>query len=103
MQVLKDFERNYRPEMEAHPELWRSCYPRRIQTPHGYSNPKMFSARCFQALGGYTIFHDEVAEFQFTTIARRLIEYRFPTYFIEPEFCEAVWQSPSPEKLDTVS
>jgi hypothetical protein len=94
----------------AHPEEWSCFYPKRIITPLGYHNPKILSIlSLYNTLKADKALHENgrdeggldpdqvISKQQSDIINAHLIEYGFPTYFLAPAFCEAVFETNPPD------
>lgn len=73
------------------PNIWSTCYPRRIVPPSGYANPKNYAAN----LAGCALMWDkpELCLLPHTVgalTALRQCQMRVPTYFVRNEFAQAV-------------
>jgi len=81
-----------------YPLMAKLCYPRRIVPPNGYFNPKWYSPLIY----GLSRFWDEPAmcaqpHITGALAALQLIKYGVPTYFVQPEYAQAVAQTRPPE------
>lgn len=96
-ELLKEF----RSRFEAHrPITYRMTYPRQIIPPHGYRNPRDYSAlmlahilvACKPEVRGAT--HATL-----TLNAYGLIQHGVPTYFVNRDFARAVAQTRIPDDM----
>lgn len=70
-------------DWKDHP-LYKSFYPRRIACPHGFVNPKYYSIVCAG------LEHMDTTPLEEKAVAHDLANAGMPTYFLAPEFLEAV-------------
>jgi hypothetical protein len=73
------------------PNIWASCYPRRIIPPNGYANPKAYAA----SLSGCALMWDKPELYMLPHTVCALTSLRqcqmgVPTYFVRNEFAQAV-------------
>jgi hypothetical protein len=73
------------------PKTFKAAYPRHIQTPAGYADPRIYAATLFGHLKACESFGLlELAHKTAYGIAVTLINHRVPTYFVADEFAQAV-------------
>ena len=81
-----------------HPQTMRLCYPRRIQPPQGYFNPKWYATSLYSCLRFWQ--EPEFNMLPHTTgslCSLSLMKLGVPTYFIKKDYAEAVAQTNPPE------
>lgn len=79
------------------PLTYRAIYPRRIQPPPGYTNPRFYSATLWSQLR--IALEPEMKMLPHVTgIVNCLMQlvYQVPTYFVRSEFAQAVAQTEAP-------
>ncbi len=82
------------------PELWKLCYPRRILPPGGFPNPRAWSVAMWSHIQMWS--HDGLsaeAHVMVVMSTMALMARRVPTYFMEPEFAEAIARTRLPSGL----
>lgn len=86
--------------MKVHfPDVWKMSYPRRIIPPNGYTNPYYYagSTVCGLLMGSKMIRKgDTGGHSTHILLASKLVERQVPTYFIMPEYLEAVMATDPP-------
>lgn len=82
-----------------HPDAAAICQPRRISPPYGYLNPKAYSTEllCFLKDNDRVVTaHDESLAWC-CILSKLLVDYGVPTYFIDRDFIQAVYESDPPD------
>jgi hypothetical protein len=82
---------------QRNPALWKLCEPRRYVPPAGYANPHYHSGTLFGQW--HYALEPELDQLPHSTgmmSAMMLISHEVPTYFIRPEFAQAVAQTDPP-------
>jgi hypothetical protein len=86
---------------ESRPRTMEACYPRKIIPPNGFPNPKWFAGSLVPWFG----FMERrdltglAADCNMASMGMRLMQYKFPTYFVARDFAEAVVKTTPPGDL----
>jgi hypothetical protein len=86
---------------ERAPQTMEACYPRKIIPPNGFPNPKWFAG----SLVPWFAFMErrdltgQAADCNMASMGMRLMQFKFPTYFVTKDFAESVVQSNPPSDL----
>lgn len=81
-----------------HPATMKLCYPRRIQPPHGYYNPKWYGASIYSCAQFWQ--RPEMDMLPHTTgalMSQAQMKMGVPTYFVRKDYAEAVAQTEPPD------
>lgn len=82
---------------ERQPLTFKAIYPRRINPPGGYLNPKYFAVSLWSALEvGFEPEMNMLPHVTGLLNALLQLEYQVPTYFVRSEFAQAVAQTEPP-------
>lgn len=88
--------------MEGHrPLTFDACYPRKIIPPNGFPNPKWFAGSLVPWFGfmNRKDLTGLAADCNMASMGMRLMQFKFPTYFVSRDFAEAAAKSTPPPDL----